>query len=79
MAVRARSGEQAPMLTLPPLQAVFDELVSLVDPGDAAPPSFNVRTVYPLLPPRKELTFDPSLEMRLRRECSPRRARRVSS
>lgn len=32
-------------------QAIFDELVALVDPGDDAPPAFNVRPPCPFPPP----------------------------
>lgn len=31
-------------------KAIFDELVRLVDPGDSAPPAFNVRSRSPLSP-----------------------------
>lgn len=31
-------------------KAIFDELVRLVDPGDSAPPAFNVRLSSPLFP-----------------------------
>lgn len=50
-------------------QTVFEELVQLVDPGESAPPAFNVRSFH----------LRSSMELMEVPPCSRKRARRTSS